>query len=51
MLLWSAACAFWLVVLILGVLTHTWLGAIASGGLAAISSYRAYQNYHYQETH
>lgn len=38
--LWGATCVVWLVVLLLSIFTHGWLGAVASGGLAAISAYR-----------
>jgi hypothetical protein len=42
--LWSAACVFWLAVLILNIVAHTWLGALVSAGLAGISAYRAYRS-------
>jgi hypothetical protein len=39
----TAASVFWLVVFVLAVVTHTWLGAIASAGLTLVTAYSAYR--------
>jgi hypothetical protein len=40
--IWAAVSVFWLMVLVLSVLTHSWPGVVTAGGLAAISGYRSY---------